>query len=1144
MIDAAELKTIFEKDYNRAEWLHALREIFHIQNLHALPEPVDLPPNDFEAVAHELGFFESSEGLLIGLFEVSISPNKHLERIKSGLRNMMRNVYKRDMDAALIVFTQGSSWRFSYASELTVINKETGKREKRQTDPKRYTYLLGQGQHCRTAAERFASLKTSADLFDTKISIKEIEKAFSVDTLTKDFYRELSHWYFWALSHVKFPDDAEPNDEIRNSTNTIRLITRLIFVWFLKQKGLVPDTLFDKEQIWPHLKFGYEPQSTYYKAILQNLFFATLNQEMGKRNYRKDGQNYNITNLFRYKRLFRDPDESLELFKTIPFLNGGLFECLDKPHPTEKTAQGNEKIIRIDGFSDRDDNPLIVPDYLFFGGAEAVDLSMVYDDNRQKNVKVRGIIEILNSYSFTVEENTPLDIQVALDPELLGKVFENLLASFNPETKTTARKQTGSFYTPREIVNYMVDESLIAYLKQTLVPETKSEEDEVEEKLRDLVSYSGNGNPFDAQETQMLVKAIDLIKVLDPACGSGAFPMGVLQQLVHVLQKLDKDNHLWKQLQMQRAQAEIQDAISSGDTENFSAHIKEIAEAFDNNAEDYGRKLYLIENCIYGVDIQPIAVQIAKLRFFISLLVDQIINPESENLGIRALPNLETKFVAANTLIGLEAKMTLKPDKVYKLEKELEKVRHRHFSARTPETKRKYRQRDSELRKEIANELIDADFPETDANKISGWDPYDQNLSSPFFDKYWMFGLTDGFDVMIGNPPYVQIKQIPEEEKPYYFKNFQFATGRFNLFYFFIEITGKLTRVNGLTSYIVPDRLLLNTQCFDLRNWLLNYQTIREIDSFDESVFESAVVDSIIICYKNVKNKSKSVFARSNIAVNNIRLQNPISIPISYFNNSPNKQFDLNYSQVKSNLINKIRNNSISLGEISDTRDGIIQSKIPDVLFLTTKQNRFCQPLLFGKDINRYKINYDNNWVNYQPGEMMSIEISRSGGGLRLRTKEIFEREKILTRQTADKIIGALDKNNYYYSNTLHGTAIKDKTYDIKFILAVLNSSTMNYYYKSTTSEGGKVFAQIKIEILRQLPIKKANKLQQNPFVALVDKIISAKQSNPYADTTALENRIDELVFKLYDLTYEEVKVIAPDFWLGEEEYENLKVEG
>jgi len=655
-----QLKSILEQDYNRYVWIEALRDILHIQHIYAVPKPIELGKNDFDATAVELGYFDTTEGLKVGIYEVSVSPKVRLDRNKVGLRNLMRKVFQSDGDAAQIVFTHGDTWRFTYASDLTVVNKETGLRERRQTDPKRYTYIFGRNQHCRTAAERFTAIKSSTDLFDTRVSLNEIEKAFSVDTLTKDFYRELSNWYFWALTKIEFPDDAEPDKEIRNSTNTIRLITRLIFVWFLKQKKLVPDVLFNKEEILNLLNLNDRNNSTYYKAILQNLFFATLNQEMGKRTFRNEKQHYNITNLYRYKKYFKEPSKALEVFSNIPFLNGGLFECLDKPHPTEKTPQGNEKIIREDGFSDRDDNKILVPDFLFFGGAESVDLSEIYGDTRQKNLKVRGLVDILNSYNFTVEENTPLDIQVALDPELLGKVFENLLASYNPETKTTARKQTGSFYTPREIVQYMVDESLKAYLTGQLTEKLESnwvaktndpsgyrigsahgieekmnlQKELLNQKVTDLLSYSDANPEFESKEIQYLIEAVDAIKVLDPACGSGAFPMGVLQQLVHILQKVDPDNRKWKFLQMEKAQNELQNKMEDSDTDNFASSLKEILEAFENNSDDYGRKLFLIENCIYGVDIQPIAVQIAKLRFFISLICEQDPNLESPNLAL------------------------------------------------------------------------------------------------------------------------------------------------------------------------------------------------------------------------------------------------------------------------------------------------------------------------------------------------------------------------------------------------------------------------------------------------------------------------------------------------------------------------------
>lgn len=1078
MIDAAELKTIFEKEYNRTDWLHALREIFQIRNLHEVPQVVDLPANDFDARAMEMGFFETSEGLLIGVFEVTINANIRLERNKIGLRNMMRKVYQRDMDAALIVFTQGSSWRFSYASELTVVNKESGKREKRQTDPKRYTYLLGTGQHCRTAAERFAKLKSTTDLFDIKVSINEIEKAFSVDILTKDFYRELSNWYFWALNHVAFPDDDEPNDEARNPSNLIRLITRLIFVWFLKQKGLVPDSLFDKEKIWPHLNFGYETESNYYKAILQNLFFATLNQEMNKRSFRRNGQHYNITNLYRYRKLFKKPDETIELFKNIPFLNGGLFECLDKPHPTEKTPQGNEKIVRIDGFTDRDDNPLRVPDFLFFGGADAVDLSLVYDDNRQKNVHVRGIMEILNSYNFTVEENTPLEIQVALDPELLGKVFENLLASYNPETKSTARKQTGSFYTPREIVNYMVDESLMAYLKQKLADESSGSDEDNEAKLRELVSYSGNGNPFDDAETQSIVKAIDNIKVLDPACGSGAFPMGILQQLVHVLQKLDPNNKLWKQLQMQRAQEEIQEAITAGDTANFAERLKEIADAFENNAEDYGRKLYLIENCIYGVDIQPIAVQIAKLRFFISLLVDQTINAEDDNLGIRSLPNLETKFVSANTLIGLTNKITIKPETVYKLEEELEKVRHRHFNARTPETKKKYRKLDSELRREITTELIKADFPTTDADMISSWDPYDQNVSSPFYDKYWMFGLPEGFDVILGNPPYGA--ELSILDKKYFKLNYVSAKtikgkqkGSLDTFTLFIEQGFNSLRRNGNLSFIVPIAITSSDSMTGIHKLLENNCEEIRVSSYavrPQPVFQNAVVNTSILFFTKTGTKCKRIFSTKMYRKNN--------------------ELDLDY------LVKNLKFIDVIKHRLNGRYPKISYEIEKSILDKINNQKTFIRDLVkpIGKPI----------YYRTTGGRYYKVITNYSTGSTK-ETSVLFD-EKI-----ANSIGAILSSNLYFWFYQIYSNNLDLKFYEIENFKIPLEK--LNEY---------------EIKQIEELYTKYMNDIEENANVRQTQKYANIDSFKEYkiGKSKHLIDAIDDFIGPLYGLTNEEVEYV------------------
>ncbi len=268
--------------------------------------------------------------------------------------------------------------------------------------------------------------------------------------------------------------------------------------------------------------------------------------------------------------------------------------------------------------------------------------------------------------------------------------------------------------------------------------------------LRDLISYSENPNPFDPEQTKILINAIDNCKILDPACGSGAFPMGVLHKLVYCLHKLDQKNKLWKERQIEKVDRLIKDAGNINDSAirdkiiaDLENNKNDIEEAFENNELDYGRKLYLIENCIYGVDIQPIAIQISKLRFFISLIVDQKVNHQKDNFGIRALPNLETKFVAANTLIGLDkpSQLELKNPKINTLEDDLKNLRHQYFSAKTRKEKLDCQKKDKGLREKISVLLVKDGWDNESAKQLSEFDPYNQNAGSTWFDAVWMFGI-------------------------------------------------------------------------------------------------------------------------------------------------------------------------------------------------------------------------------------------------------------------------------------------------------------------------------------------------------------------------------------------------------------------
>jgi len=430
-------------------------------------------------------------------------------------------------------------------------------------------------------------------------------------------------------------------------------------------------------------------------------------------------------------------------------------------------------------------------------------------------------------------------------------VFENLLAAYNPETETTARKETGSFYTPRGVVEYMVDESLLLYLRAELLRGAPLipgfDAAGLDERLRTLLAYTDTPQPFGADETAHLIAAIDELKVIDPACGSGAFPMGVLQKLVYILGKLDPGNERWREQQRRRAVRETESAYRIGDQDERKRRLLDIDDTFEHNSSEYGRKLYLIENSIYGVDIQPIAVQIAKLRCFIALVVDQRTDDGRPNRGIRPLPNLETRIVAADALNGVRWQGTLRSQAVIDLEAALKAVRSRHFSARSPATKQKYRQEDERLRAELSEHLRAEGIPGVEADLLARWDPYRQNTSATFFDPEWMFGLTRGFDIVIANPPYVRQEQI-RALKPRLEAQYNAYTGTADLYVYFYERGVNLLREGGVLTYISSNKYFRAGYGQKLRRLLANSLTIHQLIDFgDAPVFTAIAYPSIII---------------------------------------------------------------------------------------------------------------------------------------------------------------------------------------------------------------------------------------------------------------------------------------------------------
>ena len=670
--------------------------------------------------------------------------------------------------------------------------------------------------------------------------------ALDTEELNRRFYRELFDWFERAVRDARFPTDQAvtlPAEE-----HVIRLITRLLFVWFIKEKGLVADDLFIEHRVAGLLQ-DYDPAGgdSYYRAVLQNLFFATLNTEIAERGFSAERDStHRLFSRYRYRKEMADPDGLLALFGKTPFINGGLFDCLDSE---EATGRGG---YRIDCFTDnvRQRAGYSIPNRLFFGQAA--------------NGANPGLVTLFNRYKFTVEENTPADREVALDPELLGKVFENLLAAFNPETRENARKQTGSYYTPRAVVDYMVDEALVAALAQKAVP-AGGDAESWATRLRHLLDYdvADADTLFTGAEREAIVRAIAEIKVLDPAVGSGAFPMGVLHKLTLALRRLDPRNELWESLQKELAGQRAASAFDTADQSERDAELREISATFERYRDtDFGRKLYLIQNGIYGVDIQPIAAQIAKLRFFISLAIDQepaFASPDdpdahtdaaADNYGIKPLPNLETRFVAANTLLGIgqPAQPALtQANNIAELHGQIRANRERHFHATTRRQKQQYRQRDRELRRELAAALRASGFAADSARQLADWDPYDQNASANWFDAEYMFGVSDGFDVVIGNPPYVRQEDISPGKAALVKQYADAVTARSDLYCYFYARGLQLLADGGMHVFVCSNSWLDVGYGARLQEHLLDTAHVQAIyESAVERQFATADINTII----------------------------------------------------------------------------------------------------------------------------------------------------------------------------------------------------------------------------------------------------------------------------------------------------------
>ena len=1120
-------KEIIESRYNRDAWQQLLHDIFLSKVVFRAPYEVKVNSH-FAKEALKLGTITLSDEQQLAIYEVELSDKVDIERNKRGIREMLTADWRRMGYAGAFMFCyrkNESVLRFSYVSETWGFNKK-GDYEKFSTNTKRYTYLLGEGRGCRTAIEQFNALK------DSKQSLSDVTAAFSVEALTKQFYKDLFDWYQWAVdpaSGVYFPNNTSTEDDDREDIETkiIRMITRIMFVWFIKQKELVPNKIFDVDFLDTILK-DFDPESkvvgNYYNAILQNLFFATLNRaiedEQGNKRRFATNVKKDIKTLYRYPEMFKiSEDEVIKMFSEVPFLNGGLFECLDKT----KTIDGVEQAYNYDGFSRNDKkfadgryrNRAVVPNILFFD-------------------EERGLISILSRYNFTIEENSPEEQQVALDPELLGKVFENLLGAYNPETRETARNQSGSFYTPREIVNYMVDESFISYLGNTAF-------------VRSLFSPEFSYDKTKADDYKTISDKLKAIKILDPACGSGAFPMGLLNRMIDILGHISPEENT------------------------------------------YDLKLSIIENCIYGSDIQSIAAQITKLRFFISLICNCEKDASKPNYGIPTLPNLETKFVAANSLIAKKRQAChslFENPEIEPTKQALTEIRHEHFAAKTANRKSTLRQKDKELREKLARLLAeDNDFAPADAKQLAEWNPYDQNAVADFFDPEWMFGVSDGFDIVIGNPPYLRIQELRKTNNKladYLSKMYKSATGSFDLYVTFVERGLKLVKPTGVIYYIMPVKWTNSSFGKGLRNLCYEKSFMSSIINFVAyQVFEASTYTGIH-CFKKAEKLSyleldrdmkdnhelheflKSITAKDFV---DIKIKNSDAWILT--NKSVNK------------VLEKLNKCPYRLSDIFEKIfQGIATSK-DDVYFLydchlvnseevegyskylqrrIVIENGLVKPLLKGEDVHRYMPLSTDRFVIFPydlstgkaelftESQIFSLfpkgysYLKECETELRGREKGRFNNDKWymfgrgqglnyggIPKLLAPEIsLGgnfSYDKNGHFYSTTTVYGYIRKENIRITYetLLAIMNSRLCWWFLKNTGTVLANGYFRYKPAYLFPFPIPKIEETEDRRIQEMVNKLLVSEEKS------FLLKDLDTCIYALYGLTKDEIDQVSND---------------
>ena len=1100
-----ELMNLLKEPYSRDNWLRIVESTF--ANV-AITEPTDIPYDedlqDKIESFRQFGTVTLADGNRLPLIELRVTERIRLRQNRVQLRQLIARLIDQDTaHGVLAVFDTGEdNYRFSFTAKESDITEE-GEFVETETDKKRFTYVLGRNEQTRTAAEQFARLSEKGDA----VTIKDVVAAFNVEPLTKEFFDRYKKYYEDFVEYI-----------------TGKRFEKVKGKWKEIKKG-EPSPLH--EQVFSS---NDKNARNYVKLLLGRLVFIKFLQKkawMGVEAQQSGWQNGDPDFLFKLYNDFQQK-ENFHSGALLP-----LFDHLNAHGDSDVFAITNTKVPALNGG-------------LFERQYENLDI-LEFEQNLFSE-----FLEFLEQYNFTIDESDPDDTEIGIDPEMLGHIFENLLED---------NKDKGAFYTPKPIVKYMCQESIIEYLytwfeKNNLLD---SEEENVllKSNIERFIKKHEGSAINDHEKT--IARALKQVKICDPAIGSGAFPMGILLEIFSAVNLL---------------------------YDHFTDSTSEVWEL--NKWNPARIKEHIIQNSIYGVDIEKGAVDIARLRFWLSLIID-----EEEP---RYLPNLDYKIVVGNSLLpkfnnkiieidwtprkSLQGRALEQHTAVQNHLREVVDAQRNYFSANNEQKeviKQQIRTAKLQLIKSqtlfnkerfiLSNEILEDDSglntkkqKENQAKKaqLEQFDETAQYIDTLIAENNLPFGHFDwkldfpeilnpnlndnpGFDIVIGNPPYGS-NIISDEKK--YFKEFRSYEGNFEVYVFFIDYGLSLLNELGTISYITPDTWIAIPQARNLRAVVLDNCSVKNITQFSVNVFESANVNNILFVLRNTKEdrgltkiikcNNPKIIERENgkkfIEQNIWKLDKKLIINIRLTNQG---------LEVK----NKLEFDSNPGIEFLDVSQGIIpyskENHSKEILenkgfHSNIKEDESFGRWVQGRVIKRYRIEFEKEeYLKY--GKFLH----------RPRKPKYFSNERILVQEITGgnpPRINATIYDDVLYHDPGIISCLNISKIDIHCLLGIINSALMSWYHTNCSPIGERnQFPKVLIGDIRSFPFKKTiGKNIQSEIVNLVKQTLQAKLEDK--DTSELETLLDTLVFKLYKLTFEEAKLVYPSFTLTEAEYNAIEL--